>query len=146
MRDTAPIVTSIKPARCRLCSNEPMSPALHEVARLIECPRARPGLAARLSDALADETELPIATRLRLVALAVRLEAGERCDCSSRDGSEADTWVAALAQALLRDDEGTLEALIAYAPRLREVVARAGNSACRLPAAALLAVLGRKMH
>lgn len=145
MRDTDPIVTSIKPARCRLCSNEPMSPALHDVARLIECRRARPGLAVRLSEALADETELPIATRLRLVALAARLEAGERCDCS-RDGSAADTWVAALAQALLRDDESTVEALVAYAPRLREVVARAGNSACRLPAAALLAVLERKMH
>ncbi len=56
-----------------------MSPALHAVARLIECPPARAGLAAELSEALADETDLPIATRLRLVALAARLEAGDSC-------------------------------------------------------------------
>ncbi len=145
MRNIAPIVTSIKPARCPLCSNEPMSPALHDVARLIECPRARPGLAAHLSEALADETELPIATRLRLVALAARLEAGEGCECS-REEPEPDTWVAALAQAFLHDDSSALEALIAYAPRLREVAARAGNRACRLPAAALLGLLERKLH
>lgn len=122
-----------------------MSAALHDVARLIECPSARPGLAARLSEALADETELPIATRLRLVALAARLEAGDRCECG-RPESAPDSWVDTLAQAFLDDESSGLEALIAHAPRLRAVVARNGNRPCRLPAAALLEVLERKLH
>lgn len=138
-------MTPIKPAARRLCSNEAMSAALHDVARLIECPRARPGLAARLSEALAGETDLPISTRLRLVALAARLEAGDRCECG-RAGSAPDPWIAALAEAFLRDDASALEALATHAPRLRGVVARAGGRACRLPAAALLEVLERRLH
>ncbi len=138
-------MTSIKPATRRLCSNEAMSAALHDVARLIECPRGRPGLAAQLSEALAGETDLPIATRLRLVALAARLESGDRCECSATESAPG-SWIASLAEAFLRDDTSALEALVTHAPRLRSVVARAGNRACGLPAAALLELLERRLH
>ncbi len=123
-----------------------MSPALHAVARLIECPPARAGLAAELSEALADETDLPIATRLRLVALAARLEAGDSCECSRGDRGAPAGWIASLAEAFLRDDASALEALVTHAARLRQVVARAGEHACRLPAAALLELLERRLH
>ncbi|MCO5100910.1 MAG: hypothetical protein M9885_08440 [Burkholderiaceae bacterium] len=122
-----------------------MSPALHAVARLIACPRLPPGHAARLSEALSDVTELPMATRLRLVALATRLEAGDRCECGA-DGIRPDAWVVPLAEAFLGDEAGALDALVANAPRLRGFVARAGERACRLPAAALLELLERKLH
>ncbi len=123
-----------------------MSPALHAVARLIECPPARAGLAAELSDALADEPGLSFATRLRLVALATRLEAGDSCECGSGDRGAPAGWIASLAEAFLRDDASALDALVAHAARLRHVVARAGDRACRLPAAALLELLERRLH
>ncbi len=122
-----------------------MSAALHAVARLIECPSARDGLASELSEALVGETRLPIATRLRLVALAARLEGGEPCECGGR-ASETPEWVNSLAAAFLRDESSALEALVAHAPRLRSAAARAGSSACRLPAMALLELLDRRLH
>jgi len=122
-----------------------MSPALYAVARLIDCPSAHAGLASELSEALVGETRLPIATRLRLVALAARLEAGEPCQCGS-GGRETPAWVESLATAFLRDDDSALEALVTHAARLRDAVARAGNRACRLPAMALLELLERRLH
>ncbi|HLT25936.1 MAG TPA: hypothetical protein VK047_04505 [Zeimonas sp.] len=123
-----------------------MSPALHAVARLIDCPSSREGLAASLSAALADETRLPIATRLRLVALAARLEAGEDCGCA-HEGSTPPEWIASLTAALLHEDEAAaMDALVANAAHLRTVAARAGRRACRLPAIALLELLERRLH
>lgn len=122
-----------------------MSPALHAVALLIECPSVRDGLASELSEALVGETRLPIAMRLQLVALAARLEGGEACECRGK-GGEAPEWVNSLAAAFLRDEASALDALVTHAPRLRSAVARAGASACRLPAMALLALLDRRLH
>lgn len=122
-----------------------MSPALHAVARLIECSPAREGLAAELSEALVDEMRVPFATRLRLVALAARLESGEHCECAS-SGRGPPEWVSSLAAAFLRDEASALEALVENAPRLRAAVAGAGSNACRLPAMALLELLERRMH
>lgn len=135
----------IKPGVPRLCSNVGMSAALHAVARLIECPPVREGLAASLSDALADEARLPIATRLRLVALATRLEAGDECGCATGH-HEPTEWIAPLVAAFLRDDDSAFEALVAYAPRLRTLATHADRPACRLPASALLELLERRLH
>ncbi|HEY0876882.1 MAG TPA: hypothetical protein VGE10_00370 [Zeimonas sp.] len=122
-----------------------MSSALHAVARLIDCPTDRAGLAAELSETLAGETRLPMAMRLRLVALAARLEAGGQCECRAQAG-ESPEWIESLAGALLRDEASVLEALVAHAPRLRAAAARSASSACGLPAAALLELLERRLH
>lgn len=151
-----------------------MYPVLHAVARLIECPQAdRPGLAAEVADALADEAGLSMVTRLGLVALASRIEggdAGERTRCwlrsfranperslqlrdhpggAARSGMLSDSYLPALLEALSRDDEPqAIEALLACAPALREIAEALGRQRdpyALLPVA-LLELLASRLH
>ena len=124
-----------------------MYPVLHAVARLIECPQGdRPGLAAEVADALADEAGLSMVTRLGLVALASRIEGN---DAGERTGTPTGSYLPALLEALSRNDEPqAIEALLACAPALRDVAQALGRQ--RDPYAllplALLELLASRLH
>lgn len=117
------------------------------MARLIGCASAGcQGLAHEVSEALADETRMPITTRLRLVALATRLEAGDRCGlhCVARpifDGLLAEPVDTV-------DENRALAAIAAAAPDLRAMaddLASRGDP-CSLAPAALLELLRSHLH
>lgn len=124
-----------------------MVPLVHAMFQLIGCPAAgRPGLAHEISEALAGETRMPIATRLRLVALATRLEAGDGCGlrCVGRPLFEGVLGDAADAA----DETQALAALAAAAPELRTMaddLAQRGDP-CSLAPAALLELLRSRLH
>lgn len=151
-----------------------MYPVLHAVSRLIECPQPdRHGLAAEVADALAGEPRLSMATRLGLVALASRIEAGDAGECSrhwlhafratperslqlrdhcggtARTHDLPDSYLPVLLEALSRSDESrALEALVACAPALREMaeaLARQRDAYALLPVA-LLELLASRLH
>lgn len=120
---------------------------VHAMFRLIGCASAgRQGLAHEVSEALEAETRMPIATRLRLVALATRLEAGDRCGlrCIARPPFEG----VPANRAEPVDDTQALAAIAAAAPELRAMaddLARRGDP-CSLAPAALLELLRLRMH
>jgi nitrate reductase assembly molybdenum cofactor insertion protein NarJ len=151
-----------------------MYPVLHAVSRLIEYPQPdRHGLAAEVAEALAGEPRLSMATRLGLVSLASRIEAGNAAECARRwqhafrttperslrlrdhCGGDAralelpDSYLPALLEALSRGDESrALEALVACAPALREMaeaLARQRDAYALLPVA-LLELLASRLH
>lgn len=151
-----------------------MYPVLHAVSRLMECPQPdRRGLAADVADALASEPRLSMATRLGLVALASRIEAGDPRECarhwlrsfratpesslhlrdhaggSMRARDLPEGYMPAMLEALSRDDEAhAIEALVTCAPVLREMAEALGRQRdpyALLPVA-LLELLDSRLH
>ncbi|MBN9460632.1 MAG: hypothetical protein J0H00_05330 [Burkholderiales bacterium] len=122
-----------------------MSSLLHFVAHLAGSSRpSATGLTAALTEALAAEPRLSISTRLGLVALASRIEAGEAgglelpVDCLSE----------ALRAAEEGDDARTLEALIACTPALRAaaIALAQRNDPFALVPQALLQLIASRLH
>ncbi|KAA0218247.1 MAG: hypothetical protein DWB43_10570 [Lautropia sp.] len=151
-----------------------MYPVLHAVSRLMERPRSDSrGLSADVTEALAGEPRLSMATRLGLVALASRIEAGDPDECARRwlrsfratpesslhlrdhpGGSLRarelpDAYLPGLLESLSHDDEPhAIEMLIVCAPALREMAEALGRK--RDPYAllplALLELLASRLH
>lgn len=151
-----------------------MYPVLHAVSRLLECPQSdRGGLAAEVTEALAGEQRLSMATRLGLVALASGIESADARDCTRhwlqsfrptpesslhlrdhRGGSALapgldEGYLPALLEALSHDDEAhAIEALVSCAPALREMAEALGRQRdpyALLPVA-LLELLNSRLH
>lgn len=115
------------------------------VARLSGGGRAgRAGLTAALTAALSDEPCVAMRTRLGLVALASRIEAGE----FERVSLAVDGLPEALRAAEAGDDAGTVAALLACRPALHAAagaLARRGAAFAPVPQA-LLQWLASRLH
>ncbi len=131
-----------------------MDAVLHAVARLIQPrPPDRSGLAADVAEALADAPRLSIATRLGLVALASRIEAGAapepaRVAAGARP-APLEPLLAPLLAALSRDDEMlAIESLVDRAPALRAMAAALAvrRDPYALLPLALLELVGTRLH
>ena len=127
-----------------------MDPVLHAVSRLMQCPQAdNRGLSADVTEALAGEPRLSMATRLGLVALASRIENGDPCGDSLRARTSSEHLLPQLLATLSRDDgPRAIEALVVCAPALREMaqdLARDRDPYALMPLA-LLELLASRLH
>ena len=149
-----------------------MNPVLHAVSRLMECPQPdSSGLAAHVVEVLAGESRVSMATRLGLVALASRIEAGDPEQCTRHwlrsfratpesslhlhdhrghaAGALPDAYLPELLESISQDDEHkAIEALLGCAPALREMaesLARQRDPYALLPVA-LLELLNSQLH